>query len=547
MYAAGTSSQCENCRNQLCMVFNDYIAFPKISSVLYAQDVSIALFIAVAFVAISLYIHFFKGQYRTALFFMLAAGFGLLLFMACVDPYLHDWDERFHALVAKNLMTYPLKPMLRINPVLPYHTEDWMTNHIWLHKEPLFLWQMALAMKIFGTNEVALRIPSVLMGMITIFLIYDGTRLWLKDRDIAIIAALLYTLSYYHLELTSGLLSTDHNDVSFAFYIALSLWGFFKFLHSDRKLFWALFIGCAIGFAVLTKWLSGFVVLGLWGLYLLQNKKYRGQLRQWKRIAVSFGIALLTFLPWQIFIYTRFPAEYALSKNDYFKHLFEAVEDHAGEWWYHLDQVSVLYGSFFIPFILFGIFSILKNKNISVSLSVSVLAALAIFYLFFSFTLSKMPSFTYPMSYLLWIIIAAGINYVLNFFKKYRQTYRWVSFLVVLSAGIYALNPTAIKDSRSYTNVYRQTKLHNTAIYKNLPTKWEVKDRVIVNCKPYEDIELMFYHNLTAYCWHTEKYLLDPIVKKGYKIAAFSDHGKQLIPEHFFTYPDILVLQEDIR
>lgn len=530
-----------------CMVLNEYIALPKIASVLYAPEVSVALLLAVVFVAISLYLHYVKARYRASLVLLVVTGFGLLLFMASVDPYLHDWDERFHALVAKNLMTHPLKPLLRVNPVLPYHLEDWMTNHVWLHKEPLFLWQMALAMKIFGTNELALRIPSVLMGTCTIFLVYDGARLWLKDRDVAIISAVLVTLSYYRLELTSGLLSTDHNDVCFAFYIAASFWGFFKFVHSDKKLFWAFFIGCTIGFAVLTKWLTGFIVLGLWGLYLLQNREQRGQWKHWRLLAIGSAVALLTFLPWQIYIYTTFPAEYALSKQDYFKHLFEAVEEHSGAWWYHFDQVSVLYGTFFIPFIFLGIFAILKNKNIPVSLSVSVFAALAIFYLFFSLTLSKMPSFTYPMGFLLWMILAAGMNYVLHFLKKYRHVHRWASLVWVLSAGIYALNPTAIKESRSCTNVYRQTKLHNTAIYKNLPTKWEVRDRVIVNCKAYEDIELMFYHNLTAYCWHTEQYLLDPLVKKGYKLAAFADHGRQPIPEYFYTYPDILVLQEDIR
>ncbi len=38
---------------------------------------------------------------------------------------LHDWDERYHALVAKNMIEQPFKPMLYKNPVLPYDYKDW--------------------------------------------------------------------------------------------------------------------------------------------------------------------------------------------------------------------------------------------------------------------------------------------------------------------------------------------------------------------------------------------------------------------------------------
>lgn len=74
---------------------------------------------------------------------LLFGAIGVRLFMITIDPFLHDWDERFHAIVAKNMITYPFKPMLFVNPVLPYDYRAWCCNHIWVHKQPLFLWQMA--------------------------------------------------------------------------------------------------------------------------------------------------------------------------------------------------------------------------------------------------------------------------------------------------------------------------------------------------------------------------------------------------------------------
>ena len=83
-----------------------------------------------------------------------------------------EWDEQFHALVAKNMMSAPFEPMLYKNLLLPAFDSDWTMGHIWLHKQPLFLWQMALSMKIFGVNVIALRLPSLLMSTAVTYLIY---------------------------------------------------------------------------------------------------------------------------------------------------------------------------------------------------------------------------------------------------------------------------------------------------------------------------------------------------------------------------------------
>ena len=99
---------------------------------------------------------------------------GLFLrFYTSADFYLHQWDERYHALVAKNLMSHPFKPTLYENPVLPYDFKDWMGNHIWLHKQPVPLWSMAASMRLFGVNEIALRLPSMIMSTLGIWITYS--------------------------------------------------------------------------------------------------------------------------------------------------------------------------------------------------------------------------------------------------------------------------------------------------------------------------------------------------------------------------------------
>ena len=117
-------------------------------------------------------------RYGAALAAVVCIGAMLRLF-AATDNYLHEWDERFHAVVAKNCIQSPLKPMLYRQPAVPYDYRNWLSNHIWLHKPPLSLWLMAASLRLFGTSEFALRLPSLILSCLGIPLMYYlGKLLW---------------------------------------------------------------------------------------------------------------------------------------------------------------------------------------------------------------------------------------------------------------------------------------------------------------------------------------------------------------------------------
>ena len=111
---------------------------------------------------VAAYLHFVKDKQKAAIILLLASAFLLRLLMISLDPYLHEWDERIHALVAKHMIIDPFKPMLIPEHLLPFDKNDVSYTDIWVHKQPLFLWQMALSMKLFGVNLVAMRLPSAL-------------------------------------------------------------------------------------------------------------------------------------------------------------------------------------------------------------------------------------------------------------------------------------------------------------------------------------------------------------------------------------------------
>ena len=163
-----------------------------------------------------------KGQITRALCLIIALGFLVRLFVSC-DFYLHEWDERYHALVAKNLIDNPLKPLLYAHPILPYDYTQWASNHVWLHKQPFALWMMALSLKIFGIHELALRLPSILVSTCSICLTFQIAKR-LFNQKIALIAAFLHSINGLLIELVGGRAATDHIDVFFCFLVELSVY-----------------------------------------------------------------------------------------------------------------------------------------------------------------------------------------------------------------------------------------------------------------------------------------------------------------------------------
>src|SRR5687768_6373009 len=205
--------------------------------------------------------YWFKFNYKVAVLLLIGCGFTLRVFTA-MDFYLHDWDEKYHAVVAKNLIQQSLKPVLYKDPVLSYDYKNWTQNHIWVHKPPLPLWTMAGSMRIFGVNEFALRLPSVLLSTIAIWLTFVIGSYFI-NRKAGYLAAFFFSVNGLIIELTGGRITTDHFDIFFLFFITLSIYLTIKYVKSE-KLLNNVLAGIALGAAVLSKWLPALIVLPIW-------------------------------------------------------------------------------------------------------------------------------------------------------------------------------------------------------------------------------------------------------------------------------------------
>ncbi|MEL7121572.1 MAG: glycosyltransferase family 39 protein [Bacteroidota bacterium] len=517
--------------------------------IFYSDSTLYGLVIASIPGLVGLYFALFKSNFKLGLGLLLFSGFLMRMLMISLDPFLHDWDERYHALVAKNLSQYPFKPMLRVDPIMSYDMEAWCCNHIWVHKQPFFMWQMAISIFFFGTNEIAVRLPSALMGVISIYFIFQIAKYWTKNTNIAFLASFLFTFSYYQLELTAGRLSLEHNDLGFAFYVTAGIWAFTRYLQSEKHIKWSIIFGILIGCAILIKWLTGLLVFGGWGLYILLNKTFRRDLKRWGHITLAFIISVCVFLPWQLYILSTFPEEAAIMFGHNGKHIFEVLDNQVGGIWFHINNLQLLYGKLFWFILPFAFIVPFLKKNTSNKLTISFLTMIVVLYAFFSFVVkTKMPAYTFPVYSLMWILIAmivySGIDYLLEQIKLKEKS---IVFLVLfLALGWYVLKPDLIAEYRAETNEFRNNKINNTTVFKTYPFE-ELEDRVILNCKGFEDTELMFYQNVNAYHWYPPLELLDSLRNEGHKFAAFQNVTNQGLPGYINTAEDIILIKDEIK
>jgi len=244
------------------------------------------------------------------------------------------WDEGFHALVAKNLLKHPFKFTLYEQPWLPYDYTDWGNNHIWLHKPPMAMWQIALSYAVLGVNTFALRLPSVILSSGAVFLTYlIATELF--DKRIGLIAAFWQGFNVCTFNLTHGYLYSDHIDITLLFWVELACYFLVKAAKTG-KFWYVIASGVAQGLAYLSKSYLGMVTFGIMGVLwflkrirFLDNSEYR--LRFW-HLPVQLMASILTVAPWAGYCLIFYRKEYLFEHKRVLDHLNTDVESWGATW-----------------------------------------------------------------------------------------------------------------------------------------------------------------------------------------------------------------------
>lgn len=514
----------------------------------HIQSQIFLLYIGIFFVFAGILNFQISNKSRLSLLLIFMGSIGMSLFVCLSDPFLHVWDEQVHAVIAKNLLKNPFKPMLMVDPVLPYDFKIWVGNHVWLHKQPLFLWQIALSFKLFGVNILSLRIPSILMTALLVFPIYRMGKI-ISSKQTGFIAAVLFTSSTFIYQLVSGRIATDHNDIAFLFYVTLSIWAWFEKEDSEKK-YWILLIGLFAGLAILNKWMVGLLVYSSWGIIILSDGSKRKKISSYFEILISFIITITVALPWQLYILKNFPKESIYEFKLISKHFSEAIEGQVGDFFYHFNKIETLFGTDYQYVILISLIVFILSKT-KINFKIAILNWILMAYLFFSIAATKMPAFTLIVAPLIYIVVAQSINSLLEKINKLKLRTRFkplfvkIFGIVIISfMFIHFLNHRSLTLANSdFIKGELEKDYISTQVYKQLDNKFTEDDLVFYNARDFDKFKILFHTNYRSLKGIPTKKQLNIFEEHNIKVAIF-DNNK--LPNYILSDTTIAKIKSKI-
>lgn len=299
-------------------------------------SILLSIYAALAFLALHAT---FTGRYARAGWMVFFLALILRIFVAG-DLFLHDWDERFHAVIAKNIWSSPFAPRLYTDGVLDYDFASWSESDLWLSKPLLPFWILGGSIALFGSNEFGLRFPSIIVGLASVWLTFRIGK-YLFGSKPGLIAAFLHAIHGMVLEMGGGLISSDHVDTLFTFLFQLSVWVYIR--NWKRRRIWRFpLVGTIVGLAFLAKWIMAFfILLVIAGTHWSASKNTTNYLRDLSLIGIGF---LATIAPWMIFLARNFPEELGLIFSQFLGRTGASFEGHSGGFFFYPEDAMIIFG-----------------------------------------------------------------------------------------------------------------------------------------------------------------------------------------------------------
>lgn len=436
---------------------------------------------------------------------------GLALFSIFINPHLFPWDERFHALVAYNLSLNPQFPMLyREMPLEYFDSSLWYKSEAWLHKPPLFSYQMAFWIRLLGAKVWVVRLNSLFMFLAMSLAFYKLARLHQAGRLQSSLLVAIFSFSPILFTLISGRMGMDHNDLNFLGHIALSFF-FLERFRLKRKLSDAILMGLFCAAAVLSKWLPGllaFLSLGLFALQASLTKDTNAKLL-WQGFALALFCTILITASWHLYACSQYPQEWAHSMAYNSQHFSSALENHGQAWYFHL-KVWLSYLS--LP-LLFALIALVFAPNKSSSI---YLISFVFVLLFFSLAKTKLPAYS-----IIGLVPLYLIGLKLHASRPKLAKGAGIA-LSVIAIGLSVLQVTNLY-KRSLNDPEKKVFGFYTELASQLPER-----TLLFNLPALQYPQAMFYTGALAFDYLPELNELRRLKKEGYEIILFSSDQKRL-------------------
>ncbi|MCJ8281153.1 MAG: glycosyltransferase family 39 protein [Rivularia sp. ALOHA_DT_140] len=241
---------------------------------------------------------------------------------------------------------------------LMYDSGDWINPwKIPHHKTPGFYWLLAIFYSLFGINENIVRLPNMILGILSVLLIYEISKIILNKR-VGWLAGAILSVEFLWLQYSR--LGTP--DVPMVFLVLLGILSLLKAeLNPQHRYIWGLIAGLSFSLGFLFRSFMIFLPIIALSPYLILQHRGHNHLKN-PMLYVGILLGLVPTMIWLRLSYLRFG-------DNSFAELINLVKKHGSNerrnnnWTYYFWNISILA----FPWSLFGCLGtgLLINKFLS--------------------------------------------------------------------------------------------------------------------------------------------------------------------------------------
>jgi len=357
-----------------------------------------------------------KLSYYIFISVIILASF-LYLFRLDTLP-LNDYDEATYAqvtrdtLASENLLT------------LSYFSEPWF------EKPPLYFWSAMVTTRVFGQTEFAYRLPSALMAIVVIAMLWLLVRRLTGDTISATLASLILIASPFFF-ITARQVRLDIPV------IAMILFAVTAFIYGWKRPWLLALVAPAIALGFLFKSVIALIALLVILIFSIVYRKFRWLRSGWFWAGVLGALVIL--VPWHWYQYQQFGSSFVSQYIGF--HIIDRYTEGVGSTagLQHIRYFKLLaeYGqpwiSLFAASLIFFVWHLSRKRDSSDFFVIASLISAVAIYLLFSF--GKTSILTYLLPMFPFIAIVVGV-FVIFLFNRFRQPLARVFVSLVLIALI---------------------------------------------------------------------------------------------------------------
>jgi 4-amino-4-deoxy-L-arabinose transferase-like glycosyltransferase len=312
----------------------------------------------------------------------------------------------------------------------------------WNTKPPLLIWLMAASMRVFGSNEWALRLPSVLAALATGSMLFWFCAARLK-RPLAGLAANLVLLCTPGFVLVHGARSGDYDSLLTCWTTGYLLAGYL-YLGADRTVRgrWLAVFSLCVAMAFLTKTVQGLIFVPALMMYCVLHAPARAVLRH-KPLYLAAALIVMFCVAYYLLREQADPGYFkAALANDLGGRYAAAIEHHDGPPYWYLGKIQLY--PWMLPAIAAGT-ALIRRGTPPVRQAAIYLGTAAVFYLIvISSASTKLAWYATPLAPLLALLIGMWVDEALAGMRSRGaiDAVRWRQRLV-LSGALLAIIVTS--------------------------------------------------------------------------------------------------------